>query len=107
MGKKDLKPLLPEPFRCAEVFGRTVPVHMLPSLVMGNADGMYDPNLQTIALSDDVIGIELERVLLHEVFHATLDRLYLDAELDEKFVEALVENLVGAVFDNWKLKWKK
>lgn len=106
--KKDLKPLLPEPFRRGECFGRIIPVHRLSPEVMGeHAAGFFDPNIQAIALSSDISGLELERVLMHEMFHATLDRLYLDAELDNKFVEALIENLVGVVFDNWRLKWRK
>lgn len=106
--KKDLKTLLPEPFRRAECFGRVIPVHRLaPDLMGPGIAGYFDPELLAIGLSDDVIGIEMEKVLMHEMFHATLDRLYLDAELDSKFLEALVENLVSMVFDNWRCKWKK
>lgn len=94
-----------KPFRIADIFGRFVPILRNPEMPDGMM-GYFDPQNSVIGLSNDAVGMELERTVLHEIFHATLNRLYVDTQLDEKFIEVLIEGLVEATFQNYRLKWR-
>jgi hypothetical protein len=52
-------------------------------------------------------GPDLEHTVIHEMFHAILDRLHIQQQMPPEFVEVLVENLSAGVIDNYNLEWKK
>lgn len=94
----------PKKFRTLKVFGLEIPVFKLPGL--GNVYGFYDDESKYIGVDATLRGDILEHTIIHELNHAVLDRLHIHHQLDEKFVEIIVENLTVALLDNYKVKSK-
>lgn len=93
------------PFRVVNIFGLKIPVYKVDGL-LDNQDmyGFFDCEKKLICVDSGLKGSILEHTIVHEMFHATLDRLFVQHQLDEKFVEVIVENLTVSLVDNYSLK---
>src|SRR6185503_14025827 len=101
-------------FRKARVFGTLVPIYRVKGLMagsalpeLGQAFGYFHEETKVIGVDADLKGDALEGTVLHELFHATLDRLHVQQQLSRALVEVIVENLAVAVVDNYRLRWRK
>lgn len=98
----------PKPFRILKVFGREVPVYKVANIIRDeNMYGYYEDVGKYIGVDSSLKGEILDHTVIHELFHAVLDRLHVQHQLDEKFVEIIVENLSVALIDNFKMKAKE
>lgn len=88
------------------VFGWAIPVYKVKDLVKEGAYGLYDDTAKYIMIDDGLNSELTEHSIIHEMFHATLDRLHCQVQLDEKFVEVIVENLSVALMENFKVSPK-
>ncbi len=93
-------------FRLAKVFGRLVPIYKRKGLLAEDTYGYYREDVKEIAVAEELKGEILEHTIIHELFHAVLDRLHIHQQLNDEFAEVLIENLAAAVVDNYRLKWK-
>lgn len=94
-------------FRKAEVFGRKVPIYKIPGLRREGCFGYFHADTKRIGIDAHLAGPDLEHTVIHEMFHAILDRLHIQQQMPPEFVEVLVENLSAGVIDNYNLEWKK
>lgn len=101
-------------FRKARVFGTLVPIFKVKGLLdgsaipdLGSAYGYFQDDTKEIGVDAGLRGDALEGTVLHELFHATLDRLHIQQQLSRQMVEVIVENLAVAVVDNYHLRWRK
>lgn len=95
-------------FRKMRVFGKMIPVFKVRGL-MASADayGYYSEEHQQIGVDAGLKSDDLEHTVIHEMFHAVLDRLHCQQQMAPEFVEVVVENLARAVIDNYKVRWRK
>lgn len=96
----------PKAFRKAQVFGKSIPVFKVQGLLETNTYGYYDGSTKEIGVDERLKGDDLEHTVIHELFHATLDRLHCQQQMSEEFLEVVIENLAAAVIDNFRVKWK-
>jgi hypothetical protein len=94
-----------KPFRFALVFGWKIPI--LKMNPQEDVVGVYIPEAKTIGVASGARGEDLEKVCMHEILHAMMDRLYIDSQVDEKLVEVIIENSCQVIFENFKVKWRK
>lgn len=98
----------PKPFRILKVFGVDVPVYKVSGLIKNEGMyGFYEDEGKYIGVDADLKGDILEHTIIHELKHAVLDRLHIHHQLDEKFVEIIVENLTVALIDNFEVRERK
>jgi len=95
----------PKPWKTLTVFGWKIPILRLPT-IKDNMYGFYDDEAKVIVVDETLKGRELVETMIHEMFHATLDRLYVHAQLDDKFAEVIVEGLTIAIVENFEVKPK-
>lgn len=102
--------------RRLNVFGKVVPVFKVDGLLRGEAAPDVGPCLGFYTYADDgpriavestLQGEELQHTILHEMFHAVLDRVHVQQQLPPALVEVIVETLAVSVVDNFKLQNKK
>lgn len=88
------------------VFGRTVPVRY--EELASNESGEYDTDTKEIKISSSLTGDELTITEVHELFHATWDRIGLDqARLAIEIEEVIVQNFATVVVENYQLTRRK
>lgn len=98
----------PKAFRRLKVFGLLIPVFKMVGLMdQESMYGYYESEAKYIGVDSKLKGVTLEHTVIHEMFHSVLDRLHIQHQLDEKFVEIIVENLTLALIDNYKVQYKK
>lgn len=96
----------PKVFRRLNVFGKSIPVFKVTGLMDKDAYGYYSEEHQQIGIDADLKGDMLEHTIIHELFHAVLDRLHCQQQMAPEFLEVVVENLALSVIDNFKVKFK-
>jgi Zn-dependent peptidase ImmA (M78 family) len=94
-------------FRKLRVFGKIIPVFRISGLMDQGAYGYYSEEHEEVGVDADLKGEELEHTVIHELFHAVLDRLHCQQQMSPEFVEVVVENLSRSVIDNFKVSFRK
>lgn len=97
----------PKLFRRLQVFGKVVPVFKVKGLMSQGAYGYYSEESAQIAVDESLKGDMLEHTVIHELFHAVLDRLHCQQQMPPEFVEVIVENLSASVIDNFHVKARR
>lgn len=95
MLKKKIKPLT--------IFGQVVPVFIVP---LEKAGGYYYPTEKKIEIDSSLPDQDFPRALLHEIFHATFDRVSFSQAIPSELEEVLVDTLSKVVVENFTLKQK-
>lgn len=94
-------------FRKMKVFGKIIPVFKVKGLIAQDVYGYYSEEHEQIGVDADIKGDVLEHTVIHEMFHAVLDRLHCQQQMPPEFVEVIVENLAQSIIDNYSVRWRK
>lgn len=91
-------------WRVAQVFGQKIQIFR--GTLENSFYGYFSPEKKIIAISDEISDLEAEETLIHELLHATFDRLYIDRTIPPQLVEIIIENSCRTICENFTLKWK-
>ena len=69
-------------------------------------DGEYCPINKAIRLSNRLNDEDLDHTLLHELFHAVMDRLGFSEILKDDVEELIVDNLSQFIIEKYQIKLK-
>lgn len=85
------------------VFGRKIKIDTKPNpLIPSNIHGYYESETGTIHISSG--GME---TLLHEIFHAVIDRVSVNQTLSQEVEEIIVDTFAKQINETFDLKFKK
>lgn len=86
------------------IFGLKVQIKMV-DLTGQDYDGLYNGNTQTIYIEKTLKGKLLQKVLVHEVLHAALDRIGAhQMQISRDAEEVICEQLSVFLVENFNLK---
>lgn len=91
-----------------DVFGKKIKIIKVKKLMEQKlACGIYNPRHKTIEVDTALKGDDLLHTYLHEIIHATVDRLGLhNAQLSHDLEEILAENIPMVLIENFNIKVK-
>lgn len=91
-----------------KVFGKDVQVIEEAGLIDQGMYGFYHAIDKNIKIDKKLKGNKKNHTLLHELFHASLDRLgFNNTSLSTDMEELIVDNLAQVLLDNLEIRWKR
>lgn len=94
----------PKIWKKLRVFGLVIPVFRVNGLLEDGAFGYYEDEHKFIAIDARLRGEDEIHTLIHELFHAALDRIHAQQQMPDPFAEIVVENLTVALLENFRVR---
>lgn len=95
--------------RKMSILGKKITIKIVQSKLLPDAFGEYYPDKQLILLRDDLSKDQQMLYLLHEIFHATVERIGLfdPSDLSPAIEHVLINSFSSVVTELFDLRFKK